>query len=87
MSKIKDKSFADDGRRALGWASENMPILASIRERFEEEQPLAGISLGVAMHLEQKTGVLLQTLQSGGADVSASSCNPLTTDDAVAAAL
>jgi len=87
MSKIKDKGLAEDGRRALGWASENMPILASIRERFEEEKPLAGLSLGVAMHVEQKTGVLLQTLQSGGADVSASSCNPLTTDDAVAATL
>ncbi|MBH31488.1 MAG: adenosylhomocysteinase [Candidatus Marinimicrobia bacterium] len=87
MSKIKDKALAEDGRRALGWASENMPILASIRERFEEEKPLTGLSLGVAMHVEQKTGVLLQTLQSGGADVSVSSCNPLTTDDAVAAAL
>lgn len=87
MSKIKDRSLAEDGRRALGWASENMPILATIRERFEEEKPLTGLSLGVAMHLEQKTGVLLQTLQSGGADVSASSCNPLTTDDSVAAAL
>ncbi len=87
MSKIKDKRLAENGRRALEWASENMPILASIRKRFQEEKPLAGLSLGVAMHLEQKTGVLLQTLQSGGADVSASSCNPLTTDDAVAAAL
>ena len=87
MSKITDKSLAEEGRRALGWAGENMPILASIRERYEEEKPLTGLSVGVAMHLEQKTGVLLQTLQAGGAEISASSCNPLTTDDAVAAAL
>jgi len=87
MSKITDKSLAEEGRRALGWARENMPILATIRERYEEEKPLAGLSVGVAMHLEQKTGVLLQTLQAGGAEISASSCNPLTTDDAVAAAL
>lgn len=87
MSKIKDKSFAEDGRQSLEWARDNMPILASIRRRFEEEKPLDGIPIGIAMHLEQKTGVLLQTLQSGGAEISASSCNPLTTDDAVAAAL
>ena len=87
MSKIKDKLLEEEGRRALGWASENMPILATIRERYEEEKPLTGLSVGVAMHLEQKTGVLLQTLQAGGAEISASSCNPLTTDDAVAAAL
>jgi len=87
MSKITDKSLAEEGRRALDWAGENMPILASIRERYEEEKPLTGLSVGVAMHLEQKTGVLLQTLQAGGAEISASSCNPLTTDDAVAAAL
>ncbi|HJM11135.1 MAG TPA: adenosylhomocysteinase, partial [Candidatus Marinimicrobia bacterium] len=82
MSKITDKSLAEEGRRALDWAGENMPILASIRERYEEEKPLTGLSVGVAMHLEQKTGVLLQTLQAGGAEISASSCNPLTTDDA-----
>ena len=87
MSKITDKSLAEEGWRALGWAGENMPILASIRERYEMEKPLTGLSVGVAMHLEQKTGVLLQTLQAGGAEISASSCNPLTTDDAVAAAL
>lgn len=87
MSKIKDKSLEGEGRRALGWAGENMPILASIRERYEKEKPLTGLSVGVAMHLEQKTGVLLQTLQAGGAEISASSCNPLTTHDAVAAAL
>ena len=87
MSKITDKSLAEEGRRALDWAGENMPILATIRERYEEEKPLTGLSVGVAMHLEQKTGVLLQTLQAGGAEISASSCNPLTTDDAVAAAL
>ena len=87
MSKITDKSLAEEGRRALGWARENMPILATIREGYEKEKPLAELSVGVAMHLEQKTGVLLQTLQAGGAEISASSCNPLTTDDAVAAAL
>ena len=87
MSKIKDKNFADDGRKALEWTQENMPILNSIRERFEEEKPLAGLSLGISMHIEQKTGVLFHTRQSRGAEISASSCNPLTTDDKVAAAL
>jgi len=87
LSKIKDKNLADKGRKALVWAQENMPILNSIRERFEESKPFKGISIGVSMHIEQKTGVLLQTLHSGGAEITASSSNPLTTDDAVAATL
>ncbi len=64
-----------------------MPILSGIRERFEKEKPLKGVRISVALHLEKKTGILLETLQAGGAEIAASSCNPLTTDDSVAAAL
>ena len=64
-----------------------MPILSIIRERFEREKPLKGVQIGTCLHLEKKTGILLEILAAGGAKVSACSCNPLTTDDRVAAAL
>ncbi len=87
MSKVKDSSLAKKGELELEWARRNMPALASIRARFEKEKPLSGITISVALHLEKKTGILLETLAAGGARVFASSCNPLTTDDSVAAAL
>lgn len=64
-----------------------MPVLAKIRARFGREKPFAGMTISVALHLEKKTGILLETLSAGGARVFASSCNPLTTNDATAAAL
>ncbi len=87
MSKIRDSSLAKLGDAELGWARQNMPILARIRKEFEKDKPLKGVRIGVALHLEKKTGVLLETLAAGGAEIAACSCNPLTTDDKVAAAL
>lgn len=87
MSKVKDISLAKKGAAELEWARRNMPVLASIRRRFEKEKPFAGLTISTALHLEKKTGILLETLAAGGAKVFASSCNPLTTDDTVAAAL
>ena len=72
---------------SIQWAKDNMPILSRIRKKFEEQKPFIGINIGVSMHLDSKTAVFLKTLQAGGADISASSCNPLSTDDGVAAAL
>ncbi len=87
MSKVKDASLAKKGEAELEWARRNMPALASIRARFEKEKPFAGMTISTALHLEKKTGILLETLAAGGAKVFASSCNPLTTDDSVAAAM
>jgi adenosylhomocysteinase len=87
MSNVKDPSLSKKGRSELSWARLNMPALAAIRQRFEKEKPFSGLTIAVALHLEKKTGVLLETLAAGGARVFASSCNPLTTDDSVAAAL
>ena len=87
MSKIKDPSLAKKGAAELAWARANMPVLALIRGRFEKEKPFSGLTISVALHLEKKTGVLLETLAAGGARVFASSCNPLTTNDATAAAI
>src|SRR3989344_4233153 len=87
MSKVKDSTLASKGELELEWARRNMPALAAIRKKFEKEQPFAGLTISVALHLEKKTGILLETLATGGAKVYASSCNPLTTDDTVAAAM
>ncbi|MFA5108914.1 MAG: adenosylhomocysteinase, partial [Candidatus Micrarchaeia archaeon] len=87
MSKVKIASLADAGKVELNWAELNMPVLGIIRKRFEKEKPLAGLTIGIALHLEKKTGVLLRTLVAAGAKVYGASCNPNTTDDSVAAAL
>ncbi len=87
MPKVKDLSLAKKGEAELLWARKNMPVLSSIRRRFEKEKPFSGMAISVALHLEKKTGILLETLAAGGAKISAASCNPLTTDDSVAAAL
>jgi len=87
MSSFSKDVSKLNGNNLLNWAQERMPILQNISKRFINEKPLKGIRIGVALHLEKKTGVLLQTLQRGGAEVSASSCNPLTTDNNIAKAL
>lgn len=87
MNKVKDLKLADEGMKELEWAEKNMPILTAIQKRFEKEQPLKGKKVSLALHLEKKTGQLIRTLRAGGATVRVASCNPLTTDDRVAAAL
>jgi len=77
----------EGGRRKIDWATQHMPILAELRERFREEQPLAGERVGMAMHVEAKTAALVELLADGGAAVAVTSCNPLSTHDDVSAAL
>ncbi len=87
MSKVKDEKLASAGEQELYWARINMPILKTVRKEFEKTKPFKGLKIGVALHLEKKTGILLETLRAGGAEIWASSCNPLSTDDRVASAL
>jgi len=87
MSKVKDRSLASQGQLKIDWAREHMPVLGRIRARFEKEQPFKELSIGMCLHLEMKTAVLGQTFQAGGATVSITGSNPLSTQDDVAAAL
>ena len=64
-----------------------MPVLRAIRERFEKEQPLAGIRIAACLHVTTETANLMRTLAAGGADVLLCASNPLSTQDDVAAAL
>ncbi|MDO5852770.1 MAG: adenosylhomocysteinase [Thermoplasmata archaeon] len=79
--------LAKKGSLRLHWAEEHMPVLMDIRKRFIDEQPLAGLKVGMALHTEAKTGMLAVTLADAGAKIRLASCNPLSTDDSVAAAL
>jgi len=71
----------------MDWARQYMPVLGAIRERFVAEKPLEGVIIGMALHVEAKTAVLVETLASGGAEVHITGCNPLSTQDDVAEAL
>jgi adenosylhomocysteinase len=64
-----------------------MPVLRSIRERFEKESPLSGIKVAACLHVTAETANLMKTLAAGGAEARLCSANPLTTQDQVAAAL
>jgi adenosylhomocysteinase len=77
----------ESGRRKMEWARQHMPILASLREEFTQEQPLAGETVGMAMHVEAKTAVLAELLADAGAEVAITGCNPLSTHDDVSVAL
>jgi len=85
--EVKDISLADQGRKNIEWAEHQMGALLKIRERFEREKPLSGHRIGLALHITKETGVLVHTLIAGGAEVAITSCNPLSTQDDVAAAL
>ena len=64
-----------------------MPVLMRIRERFAEEKPFEGLTIGVALHIEAKTAAFIRTLEAGGAEMAVTGSNPLSTIDSVAAAL
>ena len=86
-SDVADLALADEGERLIRWAALEMPVLRLIRERFEREQPLAGLRLGACLHVTSETANLAITLKAGGADIQLCASNPLSTNDAVAAAL
>src|SRR5256712_2945452 len=84
---VKDLSLAPEGVRRIAWADRRMPVLAAIRDRFDEEQPLAGYRIAACLHVTSETANLMRTLKAGGADVVLCASNPLSTQDDVAAAL
>ncbi|MBN2477901.1 adenosylhomocysteinase [Candidatus Micrarchaeota archaeon] len=85
--EVKDISLAEQGRKNIALAEEMMGALMKVRERFEKEKPLEGQTVGLALHVTKETAVLVRTLIAGGAKVSITGCNPLSTQDDVAAAL
>jgi adenosylhomocysteinase len=84
---IKDINLAEQGRKRIDWAENEMPVLRLIRERFEKERPLQGLRVAACLHVTSETANLARTLAAGGADVVLCASNPLSTQDDVAAAL
>lgn len=84
---VKSLDLAEGGRRRIEWAEREMPVLRSIRERFERERPFEGIRISACLHVTTETANLMRTLQAGGADVVLTASNPLSTQDDVAACL
>jgi adenosylhomocysteinase len=84
---IAQPGLASSGRARVDWAEGQMPVLRSIRARFERERPLAGVRVGACLHVTAETANLMAALVSGGAEVALCSANPLTTQDEVAASL
>ena len=87
MSLIKDISLAPSGEMKIDWVKRNMPALRSIEEAFEKEKPFAGLKIALAVHMEAKTAYLCRVLEKGGAEMYVTGCNPLSTQDDVAAAV
>lgn len=87
MSEIKDISLAQSGMDKINWVRSYMPVLNIIHEEFSRTKPFAGKKISMSIHLEAKTAYLAMTLAAGGAEVWVTGCNPLSTQDDVAAAL
>lgn len=86
-SSLRDIKLAPQGQAKLSWVQNYMPVLNRIKEEFTREKPFAGLKIAVCLHLEAKTGYLAQVLQAGGAQVTVTASNPLSTQDDVVAAL
>ena len=85
--RIKDISLSDKGKKKIEWAESHMPVLLSLKKKYEESKPLKGLVVGGCLHVTKETAVLTKTLAAAGATVAWSGCNPLSTNDDIAASL
>jgi len=85
--EVKDMKLAEQGKLNLEIAESRMQALIQVKQRFVKEKPLKGTRIGMALHVTKETGVLVRALIAGGAEVAITGCNPLSTQDDVAAAL
>ncbi len=83
--KVADISLADAGERRVDWARARMPVLARLKAEAEKNKPLKGMVVAGCLHVTKETAVLIETIEAAGAKVSWSGCNPLSTQDDVAA--
>jgi adenosylhomocysteinase len=85
--KVNDITLASSGEQKILWAQKHMPVLAQIEPKLRQSLPFAGLKIALSVHIEAKTAVLCRMLVCGGAELYATGCNPLSTQDDVAAAL
>lgn len=87
MSYVKDPSLAAQGKLNMEIAEKRMGALMKVHDRFAKEKPFKGLTIGMALHVTKETAILVKTLVAGGAKVAITGCNPLSTQDDIAAAL
>jgi adenosylhomocysteinase len=85
--KVRDIKLAAEGRKKIEWAESRMPVMMELREKYSKTKPLKGFKIAGCLHVTKETAVLVETLKAAGAKVSWSGCNPLSTQDEIAAAL
>ena len=84
---VRDISLAPSGHQKIEWVRKNMPLLRGLEEEFRQSRPFDGVKISLSVHLEAKTAYLCLVLAAGGADMSVTGSNVLSTQDDVAAAL
>ena len=82
---VADISLAENGSLRVDWARARMPVLAALKEEALKTKPLAGMKVAGCLHVTKETAVLIETIAAAGAEISWSGCNPLSTQDDVAA--
>ncbi len=85
--RVKDIGLAEEGRMLIEYAEKHMPVLMHLREKYSKDKPLRGMRIAGCLHVTKETAVLIESLQELGAEVAWSGCNPLSTNDRVAAGL
>ncbi|MEW6528924.1 MAG: adenosylhomocysteinase [Candidatus Micrarchaeota archaeon] len=85
--EVKNLKLAEQGKMNISLAERRMGIMQILKKRFAKELPFRNLVIGMALHVTKETAVLVRTLGAGGAKISITSCNPLSTQDDVAAAL
>lgn len=86
-NEIRDIALAPSGRQKIEWVRNNMPILRGLEDQLSKDKPFQGVKVSLSVHLEAKTAYLCEVLAAGGADMSVTGSNVLSTQDDIAAAL
>ena len=85
--RVRDLALSKQGKGRIDWAEAHMPVLVALRQKYEKTKPLKGVRVAGCLHVTKETGVLVRTLKAAGAEISWCGCNPLSTQDDVAASL
>jgi adenosylhomocysteinase len=78
-------ALLEQGLSRIDWIRSRMKLLERVRADFEARRPFDGLTIGVSLHLEPKTAVLIETLAAGGATIVGTGNYGSTQDDVVAA--
>ncbi|MDP6870576.1 MAG: adenosylhomocysteinase [Candidatus Poseidoniaceae archaeon] len=82
---VANLELADQGALRVDWARSRMPVLCALKDQAAKDKPLAGMRVAGCLHVTKETAVLIETIAAAGAEISWSGCNPLSTQDDVAA--